>query len=173
MSRIVALALAVVVSLHASPVLSAQLIVAGQGVAAQTPEGLAEGQLQCKAASISGTVVNPAGEPLGNVRVQARDLVNGQVVASTATSSTGQFSLTVDPGNYVIEVVDWAGQIIGTSAFIAVAACTAVTTAVVASTALVAAAATTTALVVTAVAAAAGVAGVVAPPTRPPASPSR
>jgi len=172
--RTLAIALSVAMSLQALPLTAGQEVVVRRTAAQGPGIAAASAPAQGQSATISGTAVNSTGEVLENVTVQARDLVTGQVVGSTSTAANGLFSLIVNPGNYVIEIVDSAGQIIGTSAFISVAAGTAVTTAtVVATTTLVTAAATSTALVVTAVAAAAGVAGVVAPPTRDQASPSR
>lgn len=146
---------------------------------ATVPQGAAG---QPGSTSITGTAVNPAGEPLSNVVVQARDLVTGQVAGSTTPTTAGQFSIVgLNPGPYVIEIVDRAGQIVGTSAFVSLAAGTAVTSAtVIASTgALASAAASSTALASTALgavraaAAAGGVAGIVVPPTLTQASPSR
>lgn len=177
MHRTVSFLVAAAIVLLAASVSAAQRYV-GQG---QAMVGRAVGG-QPGTASITGTAINPSGEPLANVVVQARDLVTGQVAASTTQSAAGQFSLVgLNPGPYVVEIVDRAGQIVGTSAFVSVAAGTAVTNAtVIASTgALAAAAASSTALASTALgavraaAAAGGVAGVVAPPILTQASPSR
>jgi hypothetical protein len=135
-------------------------------------------------AHISGRVVTPGGDPIANTVVRARNLLSGQIGGSTATASAGQFALNVNPGSYLLEVVDAGGQIVGTSSFISAAAGTAITAATVtASTGVFSTVTTTAGLVsmlgstaarsVTYAAAAAGVAGVVMPAEMITASPSR
>ena len=170
MLRIVAFALVAALSLQTTPLFAAQLVVGGQ-TATTSMTG-----------SITGTAVNPAGQPLANLMVRARDLVTGQVAGSTTSSAAGQFTFVgLKPGSYVIEIADSVGRVVGTSAFISIAAGTAlVNTVVVASTGVLAAATTAgttalagTALAVRAVAAAGGLTGVIAPPAITQASPSR
>ncbi len=138
--------------------------------------------------TISGTVMNPSGEILANVRVQARNLLTGQIGGSAKASGTGEYTITgLLPAYYVIEVVDDDSEaIIGTSGFISAPAGAAVTAAMVTATTGALTAATTAAATgiaatigataargVSFMAAAAGVTGVVAPPEVPVASPSR
>src|SRR5687768_17831712 len=134
---------------------------------------------------ITGTVVTPQGEPLSNALVQARNLLTNEVEGATRTTETGEYAiLNLEPGSYVLEIVDDEGSIVGTSAFVAatagtlvsavtVTATTGVLSAVTTTSGMVAALGATAARGVTAAAAAAGVAGVVAPPEIPVASPSR
>jgi hypothetical protein len=133
---------------------------------------------------ISGRVLTPNGMPVPDAAVRVRNLVDGQIGGQTSTAASGQFSLTVSPGSYLIEVVDAGGQIIGTSPFIAATAGTAITGAIVTvSTGALSAVTTTAGLAstlgttlarsVTYAAAAAGVAGVVTPGDAVTASPSR
>jgi hypothetical protein len=135
-------------------------------------------------AQISGRVLTPNGNPVSSAMVRARNLLNGQIGGSTTTASAGQFSINVNPGSYLLEVVDAGGQILGTSPFISVTAGTAITAATVTvSTGTLSAVATTTGLLstlgttaarsLTYAAAAAGVAGVVTAPEVVTASPSR
>lgn len=136
-------------------------------------------------ATINGTVVTPNGEPIANTTVRARDLLTGEIGGSTRTSTTGEYSISLKPGSYVLEIVDDAGQIIGVSSFVSAAAgvSLAAATVMAASGALSAAVGTATGLAaalgataarsVGMAAAAAGVAGVVVPPGVPVASPSR
>lgn len=135
-------------------------------------------------AGISGTVLQPDGAPLINTVVRARNLLTNEIDGSTRTTDAGEYAIKVPPGNYVLEIVDDEGAIIGTSAFIGatagavvsavtVTATTGVLSAVTATTGMVAALGATAARGVTAAAAAAGVAGVVVPPVVPVASPSR
>jgi hypothetical protein len=125
--------------------------------------------------SISGTVVTSDGRPLPNVTVQARNLMTGRVGGSAMTGSNGQFAIAgLDPGNYVLEVVD-GGQVVGTSAFIsAPAGTTPVTTVTVMSGSRAAGPLSSTAAKsVIAAAVAAGVSGVVVAANVQTASPSR
>lgn len=134
-------------------------------------------------ANIHGTAVTPGGQPLANTTVQARDLLTAQIEGSTKTATTGQFSISLKPGNYVLELVDDAGQIIGTSSFISgVAGASVAVTLTAASGALSAASAATGLLGILGgaaarnvglAAAAAGVTAAVPPKSTPTASPSR
>lgn len=163
MRRIVALAVAIAMSFAALPVGAA--VRAGRA-------GQAQG------ATLAGTATNSAGQTVGNTKVQLRNLATGQLMGSTMSSASGGFSFEgLAAGNYAVEVVNAAGQIIGTSASVAVAAGATVTGVVVSTTgAAVGAAAggaaaggaaagagiSTTAVVITSVAVAAGIAGAVA-----------
>jgi hypothetical protein len=128
--------------------------------------------------SLSGTASSSSGQMMTNAVVQLRNLATGQLAGSTTSNVAGQFSfIGLNPGNYAVEVVNAAGQIVGTSASVAVNAAAAVTgVSVTASTAVAAGAAgaagagvagaaagaatgASTATIVGAAAAAAGVAG--------------
>jgi hypothetical protein len=88
------------------------------------PAAAAQGQ----AGSLAGTAQTATGQTVANVRVQLRNLANGTLSGSTTSSGTGAFSFTgLAAGNYSVEIVNAAGQIIGTSAAIPVAAGAAVT----------------------------------------------
>ena len=41
-----------------------------------------------------------------NATVRARNLLDGQIGGTAPTAAAGQFSLTVNPGSYLIEVID-------------------------------------------------------------------
>lgn len=171
--------------------LAALLLLSPQGVAGQTPAAAARPQtaiggsvVNPTQAAISGNVTSPMGQPLPNATVHARNLLTGEISGSTRSATSGAFTIAnLPPGSYVLEILDDAGQIIGTSQFIAatagtVAAATVTATsgalsAVSAVTGLAATLTTTAAESVKFAAAAAGVAGVVAPPEIPVASPSR
>jgi hypothetical protein len=78
--------------------------------------------------SIEGTAKDSNQNPLAAVKVQLRNVDTGALAGSTSSSSTGAFSFTgIAPGNYVIEIVDAAGKIIGVSSSISVAAGAAIT----------------------------------------------
>jgi hypothetical protein len=154
-NQIVALALASAVSVQASP------LVAAPGEAGQS-QGTA---------SVTGTSLDEKGAAVVHVKVQLRDLGTGKLVAATTSDDAGQFRFRdLGAGTYAVELVNDAGQFIGTSASITVAAgatLTGVTVTELAATqaALLAAAAggggLSTALIVAAVAAGAGIAALV------------
>jgi hypothetical protein len=127
-------------------------------------------------ATLAGTARSSSGQPIQNCTVQLRDVLTGQLIGTTKCDRAGAFVFTnLNPGNYVVEVVNAEGVVIGTSAVSAVAAGATVAISV---TAAAAAAATTgggvsTALIVTTLAAAAGVAAVVVVANRGQASASR
>src|SRR5262245_19554442 len=87
-------------------------------------------------ASLSGTATSNTGQALGNYTVQLRNLQTGQLAGTTTSSPTGAFSFSgLQAGNYAVEVVNAAGQIVGTSASISVAAGASVTGVAVSATA--------------------------------------
>jgi len=170
MLRIVALALASSLALSSAPLFAAQ-----------------------GTASLAGTATSSSGQSVANATVHLRNLANGQIAGTTTSSTTGSFSFAgLQAGNYAVEVVNAAGQIIGTSASIGVAAGATVTGIAVSTSAVLAGAAAggaaagaaaagagaatagiSTAVIVTTAAAAAGVAGAVAIAKKGDASPSR
>ena len=100
MRRIVALALASSLALSSAPLFAAQAT-----------------------ASLAGTATSSSGQSVANATVHLRNLANGQIAGTTTSSTTGSFSFAgLQAGNYAVEVVNAAGQIIGTSASIGVAA---------------------------------------------------
>jgi hypothetical protein len=152
--------------------------------AAGAPRAPRAGQAQ-GTASLSGTATSSAGQTLANYTVQLRNLTTGQLAGTTTSSAAGSFSFAgLQAGNYAVEVVNAAGQIIGTSASVAVTAGATVTGVAVSASAVAAGAAaaagtagaagmsTATIVTITTVAAAAGVAGAVAL-SQNDASPSR
>src|SRR5437867_288210 len=78
---------------------------------------------QVLGASIAGTARSTAGQTVANVTVQLRNLATGQLTGKTTSSATGSFGFTgLAAGNYSVEIVNAAGQLIGTTAAIPVAA---------------------------------------------------
>ena len=136
---------------------------------------------QAEAASVAGMATTSTGETLVNAAVQLRDLATGTVTGTTMSSSTGAFSFgAVNPGNYVVEVLNAAGEVVGTSASVSVAPGAAVTGVTVTATAAAVAASAGagglgagTIAAVTTAAAAAGVAGIAVATDQEDASPSR
>jgi hypothetical protein len=139
---------------------------------------LAAGAGQAAAAgSLSGTASSSGGQVMANTVVQIRNLATGQLAGSTTSNVAGQFSFVgLNPGNYAVEIVNAAGQIVGTSAAVTGVSVTA-STAIAATTGAGvgagagAASGASTATIVGAAAAAAGVAG--AAYTNETASPSQ
>ena len=70
---------------------------------------------------IQGIAKDAAQKELPGVKVQVRG-PNGQIAATGTTNSSGSFSVALNPGTYTIEIVDAAGNIVGTSAAITVTA---------------------------------------------------
>jgi hypothetical protein len=141
--------------------------------------------------TIQGTAQNSTGQVLSNYTVQLRNLQTGQLAGATTSNAAGSFSFgALNPANYVIEVVNQAGAIVGTSSAVLVTAgatvTISVTTSAVAAIAASGAAAATaaagsgatiagvsTAVAITTAAAGAGITGVVVAATQEEASPSR
>ena len=72
---------------------------------------------------VTGSVRDANDRPVRNVPVRLLDLDSVMVVKTTTTTSEGAFAFTgVAPGNYVVEVVDATGKILGTSGAVLVAA---------------------------------------------------
>jgi len=138
--------------------------------------------------SISGTASTSTGQTVAKATVRLRNLTTGQLSGTTVSNAAGSFSFSGLPaGSYVVEVVNVAGEIVGTSAAVAVAAGAQVTGIVVAASAAAVAgvggAATagvaaggffsSTAGIIAVAAAGAAVAGVTVAATSTTASPSR
>ncbi len=71
---------------------------------------------------LEGIAKDAQQQNLPGVRVQVRN-ANGQLVATGTTNSTGSFAFTgMPPGTYTIELLDAAGNIVGTSAVVTVTA---------------------------------------------------
>lgn len=94
-----------------------------------------------QAASVAGMAKDSGGRALANHAVRIRNVATGQVAGNSTTSASGAFSFQgLNAGNYVVEVVDAAGKVIGTTSTISVAAGAAVTGVAVSTTAAAAAA---------------------------------
>lgn len=105
---------------------------------------------QSQTGNVNGVAADASKNPLANHTVRLRNLANGQITSVTQSSATGTFSFTgITPGNFVIEIVNAAGNVIATSSTIAV---TAGTTAAI----------TVTASAITSLAAASGATGLAA-----------
>jgi hypothetical protein len=175
MRRFTAAALAFALTFTVAPLFAARAPLGGQAPAL---------------GSIAGSATTSAGQTVANATVQLRNLVTGQLAGTTTSTATGTFTFAgVQAGSYAVEVVSAAGQIVGTSASIAVASGATITSVAVTTTAALtgaaaggaaaagaagagAAAGVSTAVIVTTVAAVGGIVGAVAVATNN-ASPSR
>ena len=123
-------------------------------------------------ASIAGIAQSAAGQIVANATVRLRNLGTGPLAGTTTSSTTGSFGFTgLAAGNYSVEVVNAAGQIVATSTAIPVAAGATITGVTVTAPAVAAAAAAggaalgvkgkNKALLISTIAAAAGIVTVV------------
>ena len=73
--------------------------------------------------ALNGFAQNADKAPLPNFRVHVRNANTGELSGSTTSNQAGQFSFgALKPGNYVVEIVDAAGKVVGLSPSIAVGA---------------------------------------------------
>lgn len=85
------------------------------------PAGAAAGVAQ-KGGSVSGKAEGADKAPLKNYTVRVRNVNTSAVAGSTQSGAAGEFSFaSLAPGDYVIEVVDATGKVVGVSAPIAIA----------------------------------------------------
>jgi carboxypeptidase family protein len=113
-------------------VLALALVVSMAG----TPSVFAAGAAHAPAnSSMAGLVKNANGRTIANATVRLRDLETGQLAATTTSDAAGQFSFPgLAAGSFTVEIVNAAGEIIGSSAPISVVAGQAITGVVVTTT---------------------------------------
>ena len=167
MRRLIAAVVTVAMMLPTTPLLAA---------------GARAARAQGQTGNLNGTAQNAQGQNLANYRVQVRNVDTGQLAGSTTSGATGQFTFVgLDPATYVVEIVDQAGNIIGTSTALSVVAGATVSVTVGASLSAAGSAIaaggtafwTSTAGILTIAAVGAGVTGVVVAANKNDASPSR
>lgn len=168
MRHIVAVSVSLALALQSAPMFaaSAKKTAGATGVA---------GLGQVGTGALRGTARSSAGQTLGNYRVQLRNVATGQLAGSTTSDAAGVFSFTgLSPANYIVEILNGAGQIVGTSAVTAVAAGATASIAVSAATAtLTTPRRVNTALLLTTIAAGAGITAIIVAKNKDEASPSR
>jgi Carboxypeptidase regulatory-like domain len=80
------------------------------------------------AGSIAGTVRDAQGQPLASAKLQLRNIDTGLVVATTRAGADAAYQFSgIVPGNYVVEIVDDSGKVIGLSVASSMAANGAIT----------------------------------------------
>ena len=78
--------------------------------------------------AVNGVAQSADKAPLPNFRVHVRNANTGELTGSTTSNQAGQFSFSgLQPGNYVVEIVDAAGKVVGLSPSLTVAAGSTVT----------------------------------------------
>lgn len=72
--------------------------------------------------TIAGTVRDAQGQPLPNAKLQLRNVDTAQIVARTRAGADAAYEFGgVAPANYLVEIVDDAGRVIGLSSAAALA----------------------------------------------------
>src|SRR5262245_3106015 len=120
-----------------------RLVVTGviAAVALAVPGALLAAPAPIKAQSpapgtISGVAKDALGESLPNVKVRIRNANTGEIVAELRSASDGSFSVTgLQPGNYVVEVLDSHDKLIGLVPSVAVSSGSTATVAITAAVA--------------------------------------
>jgi len=75
---------------------------------------LAASQGAAQSAAVAGTVRRANARVVPDANVQIRNVENGDVAGRTTTDDAGTFAFAgLAPGNYVVEVVDAAGKVLG------------------------------------------------------------
>lgn len=78
--------------------------------------------------TIGGTAKDAKGEKLPKSTVRVRNVADGTIAAEVVADAAGAFSVTgLAPATYVVEIVNAAGQVVGLSSAVAVAAGTVAT----------------------------------------------
>jgi hypothetical protein len=86
------------------------------------PLGVVTVEAQPATGGLRGVARNAMQQQLPQVNVQVRG-ADGSIVSTGTTNASGQFSFAgLNPGNYVVEILDAAGNIVGTSASVSVTA---------------------------------------------------
>ena len=84
---------------------------------------VARDQVVPQAGSLSGVARGADQRVLSSQRVQLRNLDSGQVASSTTSGQTGGFTFSgLTPGNYMVELVDASGKVVGVSTPVSVGA---------------------------------------------------
>jgi hypothetical protein len=66
-----------------------------------------DGPLSARGGTVTGTAWRSDNTPLADAQLQLRDISTGRIVSSTRADDLGRFTFTkVNPGTYVVELVD-------------------------------------------------------------------
>ena len=72
--------------------------------------------------ALTGVARTTTGQPLADHTVRVRDVRTGDVIATSRTGASGAFLVAaLEPGSYVVEIVDLGGRIVGVSTIATVA----------------------------------------------------
>jgi len=78
--------------------------------------------------ALTGLAQSADHAPLPNFRVNVRNANTGELAGSTTSNQAGQFPFaSLQPGNYVVEIVDAAAKVVGLSSSVSVTASETVT----------------------------------------------
>jgi hypothetical protein len=106
--------------------LAAVMIAVGMAAFAVPSNAFAAGparMTQGQTGTITGVAQGANKQALANYTVRVRNVQTGQIAGTTTSNGAGSFTVaSLQPTNYVVEVVNAAGQVVGLSPSIAVAA---------------------------------------------------
>src|SRR5690349_16677131 len=78
--------------------------------------------------AVNGVAQSADKAPLSNFRVHVRNANTGELSGSTTSNQAGEFAFgNLQPGSYVVEIVDASGKVVGLSPSMTVAAGSTVT----------------------------------------------
>jgi len=77
--------------------------------------------------TISGTATTQQGQTAASYTIRARNVQTNDIAGSTTTAANGTYTLSVPGGQYVVELVDLSGRVVGTTAAVSVTPGAAVT----------------------------------------------
>ena len=81
----------------------------------------APGRAQAQTGTISGTATTQQGQTAASYTIRVRNVQTNDIAGSTTTAANGTYTLSVPGGQYVVELVDLSGRVVGTTAAVSVA----------------------------------------------------
>src|SRR5262245_40328540 len=103
--------------------LAAALLTPAPTILAASPRGGAQAQT----GTIGGTATTQQGQVAANYTVRLRNVQTNALAGSTTTTVNGTYTFSVPSGQYVVELVDASGKVVGTTAAVSVTPGTTVT----------------------------------------------
>src|SRR5262245_33566878 len=80
----------------------------------------APGGAQAQTGTISGTATTQQGQTAASYTIRVRNVQTNELAGSTTTAANGTYTVSVPGGQYVVELVDVSGKVVGTTAAVAV-----------------------------------------------------